>query len=195
MDEEKFENNFERVMQILAETQKLASSLGLAEQKDPKTYLEMGEELCNIRHNFNVKKEIYKAAAKEKTLEGYDQALHKGLSMPQKAFDPKNTIEYKKLEAAMVPDEEEVDSDVVVKVGLNKFDPITKKQMVNPVKSIICGHHYEKESIMAMLKNRENAQKICKCPVAGCINNNLQLNELEDDPDFKAQIQSDEDED
>ncbi|XP_037951135.1 E3 SUMO-protein ligase NSE2-like [Teleopsis dalmanni] len=195
--DEKVEADFARVMQCLTETQKLASSLGTEEQKDPRQYLEMCEELCNIRQSYKAKKKIYEAAGKEETLEGYDQALERGLNSLPKKFNAKNTIEYKAFSASMTLDEEEVDKrgEMVVKMGLNKFDPLSKKKMVDPVKSTVCGHHYEKETIIAYIKQLKKDKRSCVCPVSGCMNNKMQLKELQDDPVFKEQIESDEEED
>lgn len=45
--------------------------------------------------------------------------------------------------------------------------PYTGKKMVAPVKNTSCGHSYEKEAILAYIKQRKNR---AKCPVSGCIN-------------------------
>ena len=44
--------------------------------------------------------------------------------------------------------------------------PITRKQMVQPVRSKKCNHSYEKAAIVQLIRNRQRAH----CPVAGCAN-------------------------
>ncbi|EFN84318.1 E3 SUMO-protein ligase NSE2 [Harpegnathos saltator] len=49
---------------------------------------------------------------------------------------------------------------------INVIDPISKTRMTNPVRNIICGHVYDKDSLVAVLeKNRKT-----RCPVVGCGN-------------------------
>lgn len=59
-------------------------------------------------------------------------------------------------------DNEEI---VAVSQNINNIDPITKLPIVEPVKNKICGHVYEKSSIMQLLKRKGKT----KCPIAGCI--------------------------
>lgn len=42
--------------------------------------------------------------------------------------------------------------------------PITRKEMVEPVRSKTCNHSYEKVAIIRHIKSRQRA----RCPVAGC---------------------------
>ncbi|XP_026729798.1 E3 SUMO-protein ligase NSE2-like [Trichoplusia ni] len=46
------------------------------------------------------------------------------------------------------------------------LDPITKRPIADPVKNTVCGHVYERESIMNLIKTKSRT----KCPVAGCGN-------------------------
>ncbi|XP_011162367.1 E3 SUMO-protein ligase NSE2 [Solenopsis invicta] len=47
---------------------------------------------------------------------------------------------------------------------VNVIDPITKTRMTNPVRNAVCGHTYDKESLVAMLRKNKNT----RCPVVGC---------------------------
>ncbi|XP_014482848.1 PREDICTED: E3 SUMO-protein ligase NSE2-like [Dinoponera quadriceps] len=49
---------------------------------------------------------------------------------------------------------------------INVIDPITKTRMTNPVKNAACGHVYDKESLIAVLKKNKKT----RCPVVGCSN-------------------------
>ncbi|CAK1603790.1 unnamed protein product [Parnassius mnemosyne] len=59
------------------------------------------------------------------------------------------------------------ESDLAITESQEQYiDPITKRPIVDPVKNTVCGHIYEKESIMELI----NMRKSLKCPVAGCGN-------------------------
>ena len=65
------------------------------------------------------------------------------------------------------------------------IDPITKKQMVDPVKNSFCGHSYERNSIMALI-----AKTKTRCPIAGCPNMEfISENHLIANTALKKQIQ------
>lgn len=49
--------------------------------------------------------------------------------------------------------ENDTDAEIQLKGGyVNVIDPISKKRIVDPVKNTICGHTYDQESIMQLLK-------------------------------------------
>ncbi|XP_060801039.1 E3 SUMO-protein ligase NSE2 [Amyelois transitella] len=59
------------------------------------------------------------------------------------------------------------ESDLAITETQDRYiDPITKKPIEDPVKNTVCGHIYERDSIMNLI-NRNNRTK---CPVAGCGN-------------------------
>lgn len=43
---------------------------------------------------------------------------------------------------------------------VNVIDPITKTRMTNPVRNTVCGHVYNKESLVAMLGKNKNTRCI-----------------------------------
>lgn len=47
---------------------------------------------------------------------------------------------------------------------VNVIDPISKTRMTDPVKNTVCGHVYDRESLVAMLQKNKNT----RCPVVGC---------------------------
>lgn len=70
---------------------------------------------------------------------------------------------------------------------INVIDPISKMRMTDPVRNAICGHVYDKESLVAMLRKNKNTRyvfllcqileyvatalmSVCihRCPVVGC---------------------------
>lgn len=50
--------------------------------------------------------------------------------------------------------------------SVNVIDPFTKQRMTDPVKNKTCGHVYDRESVVAMLKVNPRT----RCPVIGCGN-------------------------
>ncbi|KAL0840740.1 hypothetical protein ABMA28_015928 [Loxostege sticticalis] len=59
------------------------------------------------------------------------------------------------------------ESDLAITESLDQhIDPITKRPISDPVKNTVCGHVYERESIINLIKRKSST----KCPVAGCGN-------------------------
>ncbi|KPJ15863.1 E3 SUMO-protein ligase NSE2 [Papilio machaon] len=57
------------------------------------------------------------------------------------------------------------DSDLAITETQDRYiDPITKRPVTDPVQNSVCGHVYDKESIMKLI----NTRKKVICPVAGC---------------------------
>ncbi|XP_062141496.1 E3 SUMO-protein ligase NSE2-like isoform X2 [Drosophila sulfurigaster albostrigata] len=77
------------------------------------------------------------------------------------------------------------------------YDPWTKNLMLNPVRNIKCGHNYDRDSVMAVIKDRLNIH----CPIVGCASkvyvqpNHLVPNEPLQERIRVYKIQQDDDED
>ncbi|KAG8035510.1 hypothetical protein G9C98_006956 [Cotesia typhae] len=63
-------------------------------------------------------------------------------------------------------DDEDADMQMTEEDGANLICPISKVRMTEPMKNNICGHVYDKASIIALL--RGNAAT--RCPIVGCSN-------------------------
>ncbi|CAD6237713.1 GSCOCG00008315001-RA-CDS [Cotesia congregata] len=63
-------------------------------------------------------------------------------------------------------DDEDADMQMTEEDGANLICPISKVRMTEPMKNNICGHVYDKASIIALLKG--NAAT--RCPIVGCSN-------------------------
>merc|ERR1711874_232210 len=50
----------------------------------------------------------------------------------------------------------------------NTIDPLTKKQIVHPLRNEKCNHIYEKETIFPSIDMAKNNGKAVKCPYMGC---------------------------
>ncbi|RVE46592.1 hypothetical protein evm_008779 [Chilo suppressalis] len=78
------------------------------------------------------------------------------------------------------------DSELAITESQNAYiDPISKRAIVDPVKNTVCGHIYEKESIMNLLKMKSSV----KCPVVGCGSRApIQKQNLIEDEELKFQM-------
>merc|ERR1719500_1005082 len=76
----------------------------------------------------------------------------------------------KSTKKAPPPPAESSDEDdlIVVKTEHNTIDPITKKQIVEPVRNKKCNHIYEKSTIYSMIDLARENSKSVKCPYMGC---------------------------
>lgn len=55
--------------------------------------------------------------------------------------------------------------------------PITKGELVNPVKSKLCGHTFSRKAVEGHIKNMKGR---AKCPIAGCVSS-ISIDDLEND--------------
>ena len=79
------------------------------------------------------------------------------------------------------------EDDVVVARGpVVIHDPITKMVMEHPVKSKVCGHVYEKDSIEELIRKGFGGE--CDCPVAGC-NKRVRKIDLMKDREVELEIE------
>ena len=58
--------------------------------------------------------------------------------------------------------------EIIATQIIHTIDPITRLEMKDPVKNTLCGHTYEKSSILQIIKKNPKT----KCPMAGCPNKN-----------------------
>ena len=77
------------------------------------------------------------------------------------------------------------DDLVMTQTTGDTIDPITKRQMTDPVKNTFCGHSYERASVLAMITRNK-----IKCPIAGCPNDTyIEKSHLIDDMGLKRKIE------
>ncbi|XP_039253444.1 E3 SUMO-protein ligase NSE2-like [Styela clava] len=67
--------------------------------------------------------------------------------------------------------------------------PITQVEMTEPYKDTVCGHRFEKNAIIAHVKQCQKRRKKAKCPYPGCTNI-IQMSHLKDDAVMKRSIHS-----
>ena len=75
-----------------------------------------------------------------------------GLNISESRHDPyRSQTSWKKAESPAESSDDDEDDLIVVKTEHNTIDPITKKQIVEPVKNKKCNHIYEKSTIYSMI--------------------------------------------
>ncbi len=80
------------------------------------------------------------------------------------------------------------DDLIVVKTEHNTIDPITKKQIVEPVRNKRCNHIYEKSTIYSMIDMARENQKPVRCPYMGCNQRDFKKTDLVKDKDVLGAI-------
>mmetsp|Transcript_41786 Transcript_41786/g.75215 ORF Transcript_41786/g.75215 Transcript_41786/m.75215 type:complete len:291 (-) Transcript_41786:331-1203(-) len=95
-------------------------------------------------------------------------------------------IQKKRSRASRGGDDDEDDLEIVH----NQTDdirslkcPITGMLFVNPVKNKVCHHTYDRAGLDQMLTARKHT-----CPVAGCANKSLALDQVEEDEEMKLKV-------
>lgn len=78
------------------------------------------------------------------------------------------------------------ESDIaIVQTNEQFLDPITKKHISDPVKNTMCGHVYERETILNLIRRKHRI----RCPVAGCANpESIQENHLLEDEELRFRL-------
>lgn len=95
----------------------------------------------------------------------------------------------KKKEAPPPSSDSSSDDDlIVVKTEHNTIDPITKKQIVEPVRNKRCNHIYEKSTIYSMIDMARENQKPVRCPYMGCNQRDFKKTDLVKDKDVLGAI-------
>ncbi|XP_014604054.1 PREDICTED: E3 SUMO-protein ligase NSE2-like isoform X2 [Polistes canadensis] len=70
--------------------------------------------------------------------------------------------------------------------SMNVIDPISKMRIKDPIKNIACGHTYDRQNIMALLK----VNKKTRCPMVGCKNTKyIEITNLQTDVAMKVFLQ------
>ncbi|KAJ3597790.1 hypothetical protein NHX12_001307 [Muraenolepis orangiensis] len=86
--------------------------------------------------------------------------------------------------------QEEVDEDIAVMQSQVNFTcPLTQVNMENPVRNRVCNHHYDEAAILSMVKARHKQQRKCRCPVVGCVNQDVTQAHLVPDHLLRRRIQ------
>lgn len=85
-----------------------------------------------------------------------------------------------------------VDEDIQVDPASRQIpkDPITRTDIRIAVRSKVCGHVYDSESIDEYFTQREKAKKRVQCPQAGCTNRNMKRQDIETDEETNKLIQA-----
>ena len=143
------------------------------------------EEICEIKDLACLQNEALGTANEERSVKDFDNTLKATLDelKSRNKFQASKTTEFKEFKkrlgdmatlnlgaaananASSSSGAGRMESDdVVMESAINIIDPLTKLRMKDPVRNKICGHHYDKSTILESIK----INKRLRCPVAGC---------------------------
>ncbi|VDK62401.1 unnamed protein product [Onchocerca ochengi] len=61
----------------------------------------------------------------------------------------------------------------VERIYYSRKDPYTKQDIKDPVQNMICKHVYDREAVLANIRECKKRRLLCHCPVSGCPNKKL----------------------
>jgi SUMO ligase MMS21 Smc5/6 complex component len=155
-------------------------------------------KLCEIEESTNAEVDMIRNF-KCSSIDSFDQDFKKEHSeLMNKALNPEQNARYKKfadeVDKIVVLDGSEeqsatnvtmIDADMMVKETQIYTDPISKLPIRDPVKNTICGHIYEKNTILGSIK----LNKRVKCPYMGCSSKRpVTAENLQEDHQLKAKL-------
>jgi len=104
-----------------------------------------------------------------------------------------NTLMHRK--PAVQQEESSSEDDlIVVKTEHCTIDPITKKQITEPVRNKKCNHIYEKATIYGMIEQARAHQKPVRCPYMGCNQKDFKKTDLVKDREVAKHLEEKRDE-
>lgn len=95
-------------------------------------------------------------------------------------------IEWKEKLNAVITESAEDEDLVCTEADINIIDPYTKALIQNPIKNKLCGHHYEKTSILSLLQAQKKA---IVCPYSGCRSRKFTEADLIEDRQLTRKVQ------
>ncbi|KAH8387600.1 hypothetical protein KR093_008083, partial [Drosophila rubida] len=151
--------------------------------------LELGETLIGLKtRQKRLDNILEKASDEAQTLDDFEEKYAEfKAAESKKRLNVKLSTEFKEFKQEMVTNNSTRNDDAeTVELDENDndnicsmYDPWTKGLMMNPVRNIKCGHHYDRDSVMAIIKDNLSV----RCPIVGCASktyvqpNQLVLNE------------------
>ncbi|PRP85329.1 hypothetical protein PROFUN_06931 [Planoprotostelium fungivorum] len=149
----------EKKLKDMEETMKLYVELSV----NIKRHMETAE---SVKAAINRQREIHIV----KPFEDHLNKLNKKDAAKEAESHPKLIDYQKKIWKAQYPNKPfpgEDDDLIITNDEIDINCPITKKQLVKPMRNMACGHHYEQSAIEEYLKSMRKHRQI-DCPVAGC---------------------------
>ncbi|KAH8269894.1 hypothetical protein KR044_000600, partial [Drosophila immigrans] len=119
---------------------------------------------------------LEKASAESNTLEEFEQKYEEfKQAEDKKRINVKTTSEFKEFKQQLThnnntstsnADDVHIEAEIAEQSDdvCSMYDPWTKGLMLNPVRNIKCGHHYDRDSVMAVIKDTMSVH----CPIVGC---------------------------
>ncbi|XP_055838274.1 E3 SUMO-protein ligase NSE2-like [Episyrphus balteatus] len=186
----------DEAIQSLIKTAELTAQYGGDEQKNPEIFGKILEQLIGVKNDVKKADKAFSTAKDKQSIAQFDQTFASEINKQPKS-KAKNSDEYKRImdeiRTLLSMNYEAVASTSVVEgddyqmeMEISDIDPLTKRRMTHPVKNTVCGHYYEKSTILESIQVNPRL----RCPIAGCGNNQfVQKAHLIEDPVFRMRLQ------
>uniref|UniRef100_A0A8D8WVS0 E3 SUMO-protein ligase NSE2 n=3 Tax=Cacopsylla melanoneura TaxID=428564 RepID=A0A8D8WVS0_9HEMI len=137
------------------------------------------KEVCQLNKNFaNQKKALHWCQNLQETEDVDYEAEYKKKLADVKKGDKYNVENDQLYKGFMERVDDLCSNDFEVEeTDMNFLDPITKQTIKQPVKSQVCGHIYDRDSIDSMFRGRD---AFIRCPYVGCPNK-LRKQDIQED--------------
>ncbi|XP_033171643.1 E3 SUMO-protein ligase NSE2-like [Drosophila mauritiana] len=167
--------------------------------------VELAEDLIRTKSKHQLlNKALKHAKNSSNTVEKFEEVWkERSAAVEQTRIDVKNSAEFKNfmkaVESAAPQEGAEIngqangpahDEDLIMEATgaevFSLYDPWSKALIKNPVRNKICGHVYERDSVMLIIKDNIGI----RCPVIGCANRSyIQPVHLVKDHDLQQKLQ------
>ncbi|XP_031620495.1 E3 SUMO-protein ligase NSE2-like [Contarinia nasturtii] len=191
----------DNILASLHKTMGLALKYGDTEDADVEKYKEMAKSVCKLEHGFILGHDIVKEAAKQATVETFDQVLEEHRNESHPKFKPQNSKRYtdfvKKAQRMVDVDRADVsqfsqsvnisldDDKAQTEQLIPDIDPITKEKLERPVRNRHCNHIYGLISVQQSIQRNSRF----RCPIVGCASKRyVQLDDLIEDDELATRL-------
>ncbi|XP_043676165.1 E3 SUMO-protein ligase NSE2-like [Vespula pensylvanica] len=147
---------------------------------------EIKEDILNQYNDSNITEKSI-----QKIIKDYEKAVSKmniNISTNERLLEFNKQLETLLNDVNKNQDSERSNNDEELQLSgsINVIDPISKMRIKDPIKNIICGHTYDRENVMALLK----VNKKTRCPMVGCKNKEyIDIANLQTDVVMKVYLQ------
>ncbi|XP_017082259.2 E3 SUMO-protein ligase NSE2-like [Drosophila eugracilis] len=199
VDNTKFFKEMADVMSKIRDDEEMQKLL----EESAQIRLEHGEKLIQLKSkNQKLKQAMHQAKNESATIEEFEGNWNQRRKAVEKIrINAKKTVDFKNFEKSLTAqvsgkncgtvglDQDDDITEGIEETGgeiFSLFDPWSKALMKNPVRNKNCGHIYDRDSVMLIIKDNIGV----RCPVLGCANKTyIQPSHLVEDTIVRQKVQ------
>ncbi|KAL5290716.1 cerv family protein [Megaselia abdita] len=182
--------NVDIALKDLIRAAEIAAQIGTEDEKNPTKFITSAEQILEVKRDAKISEKALELCNEADSIEGVEDILRdaKAEASSSNRVSQSALKEFKQNinrilgghNISVVAQDMDLN---VTQSAFNDIDPITKRKIEHPVVNKICGHIYDKASVLEAI----SLNKRMRCPVIGCGNNkHVAKSHIVDDP---AQIQ------